>query len=403
MNLVERLDKWIFWCLCGYSFILCFESRLADQFAGFAVLLGCVRFIKEPIKVNLSFYNRAFFVFFSTMFLLVFTSPEIDVSLRAFWHTFNRTLPFFLIVIFIKRKRELGILLFVLLISIFINSLYAICLGIENINMGNQNIRMAGFKERDIIHFAGMLAMYIVITLTIFLSNSSELEMKYKYYAIFLFTIGFIALMFNGTRIVWAIAALLIVSIIFNQIKNKNKALIFVLLIAFGVIGFTYINPFMQQRIASYFDANNPSNKGHYLIARDSIKLIQDHPILGVGQGRFMKVFYTEGYIQQDTIVNEGKMIPHAHNNTLMILAESGIIGCIAFWFMMGSFLYWSYKKWRVEKDEISMAFFLITLSTILQGLTDYSFGLSSTTKMYFFIMGLYLCYTKIEIKHDKI
>lgn len=106
MNLVKRLDKWIFWCLCGYSFILCFEPRLADQFLGLAVVLGCVRFIKEPIKVNLSFYNRAFCVFFLTMFLLVFTSPEVDVSLRAFWHTVNRTIPFFLVVMFIKKKRN---------------------------------------------------------------------------------------------------------------------------------------------------------------------------------------------------------------------------------------------------------------------------------------------------------
>lgn len=398
---VERLDKWIFWCLCGYSFILCFEPRLADQFAGIAVVLGCVRFIKEPIKVDLSFYNRAFWVFFLTMFLLVFTSPEIDVSLRAFWHTFNRTIPFFLVVMFIKKKREIGILLFLLLISIFINNLYAICLGIESLTLGNQYIRATGF-EGDIIPFAGMVAMYLVITLSIFLSNHCEIKTQYKYYAMILFIIGFIALLFNGTRNVWLFVALLIISVIFNQIKSKIKTFIFILFIILGVSGLAYMNPFIQQRIASYVDVNNTSNRGHYFIARDSIKMIQDYPILGIGQGRFIKVFYTEGYIQQDTIINEGRKISHPHNNTLMLLVETGIIGCAAFWFMIGSFLYWSYKKWRMEKDEVSMAFFFITLSTIIQGLTDYSFGMSTTTKMYFFIMGLYLSYKNLNEMHNE-
>lgn len=156
-----------------------------------------------------------------------------------------------------------------------------------------------------------------------------------------------------------------------------------------------YQVPFIQERLQSFADIDNISNKGHYSINMSAWNMIKDRPLLGHGLGFFPEVF-NDRYISDETKRVEGH-ISHAHNDTLLMGAETGMIGILAFWWMFGNFLYFSLSYWRKERRIEHLMFFLVTLAAVLHGFTDTRFGMHQVMKLYFFLMAIYLNYASYQ------
>ncbi|MBV9848320.1 MAG: O-antigen ligase family protein [Armatimonadetes bacterium] len=84
--------------------------------------------------------------------------------------------------------------------------------------------------------------------------------------------------------------------------------------------------PLYLGRLRTIFDPKWVSNSERILIWTSTLHMIRDHPLIGVGEGRFAAI-YNAHYISRASV--EG-WHPHAHNTFLMILAENGIIGFAA-------------------------------------------------------------------------
>ena len=107
---------------------------------------------------------------------------------------------------------------------------------------------------------------------------------------------------------------------------------------------------------------------------RDTVPMIKDHPLTGIGLGTYDDVAYS-----QYRSVGEREFFRngwHAHNVVLHVLAETGIIGFAAwcyFWFAIVRFLL---RHWT-ERDEsdrlhsvtgvcLVLAFFVLSLTEVL-------------------------------------
>lgn len=388
MTYIKKLDKLIFLAMCGFALSFGINGFIADQFTGVAVFLAILRTLKSRPAITIpKEYARALYVFFCGFFILIFFSSEIAVSAKEYWRHFNRIFPFLLVAIFVKDSKKIVVLFVLIFVSLFINNLYAIYQGIDLVLAKVLYIRVTGI-DIDIIGLAG----YLLIILPILLILMFEKQvMNYRIYIMGAFIVGVIALLLNGSRMAWLIIAIVVPSILFIYMHDLKKVITILLatLICGGVIVASM--PFLTERVKSFTNTENVSNRGHYFITQDTLHMIGDYPLLGVGLGRFQKVYNAE-YISSDTKLVE-PYVTHAHNNTLVVVAQTGIIGGIIFWFMFGSFLYYSGKSWFKSKQSKDLMFFMITLGTVLQGITDYSFGLHQVMKLYFFMLALYLNY----------
>lgn len=401
MNLVERLDKWIFYVMCIFALTTAINHVLANNILVVGVILGGIRWYKKrPEFYMLKEYRRSLGVFFIVIFITIFFSPDVLESTKEFWRYFNRMFPFFLVLFFIKEKKQLLAIFFAFLLSMTIDNLYAVYKTAILLYNGVTSLRITGFEIGAII-FAGYLLILLPIIFILIYSRKLKGSGWIKY-ILFAFAIAFFALLGNGTRIAWLIIAIILPLIFIMKVRDIKMIFItgcigiFLCMLAF------YTMPFLQSRLYSITDFNQRSNQGHYLIVRDSLELVKDYSIKGVGLGRYQEVF-KERYQSEEYLKLGYGAPPHAHNNTLTIWAETGIFGCIAFWYMYLSFLYYSFRRWLKEKNDSDLMFFMITLATVLQGITDYSFGLNQVVKIYFCMLAIYLNYQIYEKQVERI
>ncbi len=392
---IGKLDRYIYIIICLFAFTSCINNVIANNILAIGVLIGIIRCYKERLSIKIyKGYIQAILIFFGFIFISIFVSPDILKSSKEFWRYFNRMFAFLLILFFAREKKQILTVFFTFLLSMFINNLYAAYKGTFFIYNGVQNMRITGF-ENGIIIFAGHLLIMLPI-LFILIFNKQIKNKGYLKYILLAFIISFIALLENGTRIAWLAMGIILPLIFILKVQNLKKIL-FTGCISLLFVGiFVYMSPFLQTRLYSFIDYKNTSNQGHYMIARDSIELIKDNPIMGVGLGRYKEVF-NEEYRSEEHFRLEDGFTPHAHNNTLTLWAETGIFGCMTFWYMYLSFLYYSFRRWLKEKNDSDLMFFMITLATVLQGITDYSFGLNQVVKIYFCMLAIYLNYQIYE------
>lgn len=84
--------------------------------------------------------------------------------------------------------------------------------------------------------------------------------------------------------------------------------------------------------------------------------------------------------------------LSHAHNNFVHMAAETGILGLTGFVYMFGYILYISWQRCRLFPANIWAAgCFFVTVGLLMQGLTEFNFGNSAVTRLYWFIVGLML------------
>ncbi len=95
-----------------------------------------------------------------------------------------------------------------------------------------------------------------------------------------------------------------------------------------GLLGIAFAIPMVKDRLFQI--GNNSINQGRIQIAKTALKMIQQHPILGVGNGNFIDLY--------DTYVAKYKYLRYlnyshypTHNAYLKIESELGVVGGISF------------------------------------------------------------------------
>lgn len=122
-----------------------------------------------------------------------------------------------------------------------------------------------------------------------------------------------------------------------------------------------------------------------------ALQMVGDHPMLGIGWGAFKFVYP----VYNELIQQAGITIFHAHNMYLNILAETGIAGfCAFFWLFFGAAVY-AVRFLRlpgIQPQERAMA--LMTAASILavavSSFSDYDLFSTQISLTLWFLLGLF-------------
>lgn len=376
---ISTMDSIIYYLLLLYALFSSTFKEVGASFLYLAALCALVRHLKQPIMFSFDKgLARAVIIFVFTALISILFSAQPMEGVGAIGTLIIRTvLPPILVIGFVKQRQQLFNILVFMAMSIFVADLYAIWQGISG------NTRAVAFSE-SAMTLAGYLLQMIPLLLVFFIEDQT-ISNKYRVFFGSVLGLSVVALLLNGTRGAW-IAVVLTLLFYGFFILRKNPKYLFGLVAVLIAIGMLMINvPHFKHRIDTITDTKYRSNSERLLMWHSAWNMFLDHPITGVGIGNYEKA-YQEQYISPNA---KERTQSHAHNNFLQVLADRGIIGFLGFNYLFGYILYSSYRRYTKTKNLWGMAVFLVTISLLLQGLTEYNVGNSAVIRMYWFLIGL--------------
>lgn len=123
----------------------------------------------------------------------------------------------------------------------------------------------------------------------------------------------------------------------------------------------------------------------------DTWRMFREHPWIGVGLGSVGDVFKSgQDYIYPLAGFGFRPAKFHGHNNFLQFLAAAGIFGFLGFTGLFAFVLWMSFCRYkRNPADWWSLVGFLVTVSFLIQGLTEYNYVHAPLVRLYWFVFGV--------------
>lgn len=382
---IEDIEKRTFYYLCGFSFFLPLSKAVGNIFLALALLGMAHRlFLKnDDVKIIFNRYKEIFatiFLLLAAVFISALTSADIFLGVKKFVEKYILHIAIMLPPLFIScDRKKLFTLAKLLLIGVFISNFIVVAQGFLNFD---KEWRFGGVL--GVMPQGSLLAMFLPIYAVLIMHVKSS---RLKIFLIISAVVGFTALLFNGTRGVWLATLILIPAVILIYTRNKIKSLAVILAMLAVAGGIFFVTPNLHERFSTITDMHAQSNSERLLMWRSAINMFEDNPIFGVGYGQY-KFAYQNEYIAAEA---RERFQEHAHNNFLQMLAECGIVGAAAFIFLWGYFSYLSLKIWFKEKNIAGLLFFCVLWGMMLHGLTEFNFETSTTSKIFWYALGLYL------------
>ena len=121
---------------------------------------------------------------------------------------------------------------------------------------------------------------------------------------------------------------------------------------------------------------------------KDSLKIIEDYPLAGVGYGNFRNIFP----LYKDPSLG-GSFWDHAHNEYIEYAVDTGIIGFLLFYLPIFVCLFWSIKRWLKRTETFSVGISLGGISSIsllfMANLYTFNLHIPAISFLFFFVLAL--------------
>ena len=180
-----------------------------------------------------------------------------------------------------------------------------------------------------------------------------------------------LALVFSTARGAWLAAVVAAVATALLD-RGRLAALVVAGLFVAAAAGFA-LAPELRGHAAAMFSSGG-ENAGRVGIYRANLDIIHDHPVLGLGFGRYRAAAtpYYDAHPEADRR-------SHAHSNYLQIAAEAGLVGLAAFGFLFATVLRVGWRAIVRAPDAAAWATaagaWVGVLAFLVGGVTQYSFG----------------------------
>ncbi|MCA1932075.1 MAG: O-antigen ligase family protein, partial [Calditerrivibrio sp.] len=127
-----------------------------------------------------------------------------------------------------------------------------------------------------------------------------------------------------------------------------------------------------------------------------SLKMLQDYPVFGIGVGNFKKVF--EKYQGEYIYVSRA----HAHNAYIQMALNYGIPSVIIMLIIFGALFKRFYNDFRFKNSKWGILGISILVMYMLEGLTENNFTDSEVNMYFWFLMGIIMAKSSINLDEDK-
>lgn len=377
-NKVQTAELWIFRFMCGFALFSSLSVAIQNIFFILAILAFVYRlYLKhDDIKDALNIDKHLLYPFLAwvgAVFLSALFSAEPIWSFRVFGDYFGyRTAGLFIVLIAIREREQLITLLKICFTSLTITG--AVC--IYSFTMTGQ--RTGGAVP--VMSLAGVLSMLVpVLFLGVLL-----LKEKQRIICLLGFVFSLAVTVANGTRGAW-LAIIVTIGIVIVLVIKSWKKRIGVVLTGCLVIGGLMMVPSIANRAHSITNfSSNRSNMERIYLWQSATNMFEDHPLFGVGFGRF-KTEYQGHYILP---VAKNPKLGHAHSNVMQMVGECGAVGTVTFigWWLLSAV--YVVRKWFSTRNFGYIAFFAIFTGLLLQGLTEYNLGTSLVSKLFWCLLA---------------
>ena len=132
-------------------------------------------------------------------------------------------------------------------------------------------------------------------------------------------------------------------------------------------------------------------NDDRIAIFRNSLKMIRQHPLMGVGANTFMKNYqrYKENPEYRNVVTSD---YLYAHNNFLHLTAEIGLLGLGVFLWLLYRLFKQGVRIYRKLADNylkiISLSLIACLLAFLVNGLTESSLYSSRVAMIFWYLAG---------------
>ncbi len=332
---------------------------------------------------------------------------------------------FLLVSVIFFQKNDLNILTLVRFISlaVFIFCAFAILQTIPIIEsvLANKKFNISSSLASSLSNKNFFSEVLVLLTPAVFYAIIND-DKRYRLLHILAFILAVLYIILLTSVACWVALFVSLIIVCFVFLTNRNSdtfvlkkstaitltATTFILL-TIGYIVFEKVPvakglKFKAEMIAKYISdpalleqnvtSNNNSVFDRLLMIKNSLHMIKDHPITGVGMNNW-KLFYTSYGVGGTEVINSGAMnFEHPHNDYLLIFAEQGVIGLLAYLL----FIYFVIKVWRIkwkttpstDRDFLLVILFVI-ISFLIISLFSYPYSrIYSPILLMFYIAMLF-------------
>jgi O-antigen ligase len=206
------------------------------------------------------------------------------------------------------------------------------------------------YVNRD--HFAGLMEMLLPVAVLYIAGRHERFSLEGSVWRISALALALASLLLSGSRggllalaaeVAMAAAILRRAAARIGQRRRLAAAAAFALVA--GVLLFAYLDPgWVARKLGSvaYVDKTWKEWTGERAsMARDSLRMWRDHPLLGVGLGDFETAYPRYQSISTDM------WIDHAHNDYIEAAAETGLVGALLVLAALALFIHIVFRDWK--------------------------------------------------------
>lgn len=373
------------------TFMICI-SRVYIPAGWFAsqiiALFGILLWIKFKNSISISDeikgYMKAYAVLVICTVPSVIISDNLYISVNDFFNMWIWPyVAFAVIVVFIRRRDYVVDMLTAFLLFSGVDGLYTLIQLVTNTATDNRGYGLGGW----LLTIADIMCMLLPIALVILMDQ--RFDKKLKKASAFAVAGILTGLLCNKSRGAWLTELIVVPIAVFRYLKENKKFLTIFITIVIGIFVYMASNPKYVQRIQSITNITTDHSNADRIWAWKSAKLmVQDHPIAGVGLGRFYDIYINQYKYEQET-----QSLVHAHNNFIHITVENGIIGLAGLIYFVGFYLYTSMQNYRRNRNPYDILIFTTFLAHVcLFGQIDYTmWSWAGMQPIFWFLLALLL------------
>ncbi|MDD2688671.1 MAG: O-antigen ligase family protein [Candidatus Omnitrophica bacterium] len=407
--LLTYLDRIIYWLIIIIPFFIAIAPAPVNIFMGFLIAGFLVtRYLRKERLFGKTAINLSLLLFFLVTILSIFNSVSLKDSFKG---GALRLLQYIFILFALAESVRDGKHLKRIIFSITAGLILASLDSVWQVITGHDFIRgyapvvniglvraTASFKDSNNLGIYLSAFAPLIFGLTGYYFKHKE---KILFIFVSVLTLTGIILTYSRPTLLAIYAALF-----FLGIARRDKMLVS-LLIIFMLIA-PFIAPKSVKDWAKQVDYNPVRfmcNDDRIAIYRNSLNMIRQHPVIGVGANTFMKNYktYKESPEYRNVITSD---TVYAHNNFLHMAGELGLIGLGVFIWLLYKLFVESKNIYYLLKDEylkvIALSLIACLISFLVNGLAESSLFHSRVAIVFWYICGLILSLRKFAIAKEQ-
>ena len=243
-----------------------------------------------------------------------------------------------------------------------------------NINGRSRRFRVSGFS-RHFLTYAEQMQIFGLLAFGFLLAPSPRRRLALS---------GILCALFSLTLILTASRAVIasfLIALVLTAILMASRRLAIITLIAALIVGGIAAYVLIATRTTSAVNFGDDSSARRIGYMQAGLKLIPQHPLLGVGMDAHKKHWHEWGF--------PGEYITHTHSTPIQIAMERGLpaLGCYLWLLLTIGWVTW--RGWHEKNDGVCFGALAALLGFSLSSLVNYNFGDSEVVLLLLFIVGL--------------